>query len=117
MRTYPEPWDESQSKQVEGLLTAFISDKRAVAAVMGCKVGDLDWLCRQAFDKTFSKAAEHFALIGDAQLKSATFKLAVDGNAKMLETLNRERGLTLGPVERRRKVAKEAKQASEETDF
>lgn len=116
-RARPEPWDDSQISQVEGLLTSFVDDKPSVAAVMGCMVGDLDWLCRQAFGMTFGKSAEHFGLIGKARLKSATFKMAVDGNAKMLEALNREHGMMMGPVERRRKVAREVKAKQEETDF
>ena len=116
-RIRPDPWDCAQVNRVQELLTAFVSDKPTVAAVMGCKVGDLDWLCRQAFGKTFARTVEHYALIGEAELKMATFKLAIEGNQKMLDSLNREHGLLLGPVERRRKIERQSRAEEESTDF
>lgn len=120
-REYPEPWDDAQAEQVEGLLIAGVNDKRTVAAVMRCKVGDLDWLCRQSFGQTFAKVAERCDLEGIARLKASAFNMATDGkNAKMLEMQLRERGLILGPVERRRQVKAETDKAeaqAKEPDF
>ncbi len=114
-REYPEPWDESQANQVKGLLIAGVSDKRMVAAVMDCKVGDLDWLCRDAFGMTFAKFSERCELEGLARLKASAFAMATEGkNAKMLEMQLRERGLILGPVERRRQVKRETDKAEAE---
>ena len=111
-REYPEPWDESQAKQIEGLLISGVNDKRMVAAVMRCKVGDLDWLCRQSFGLTFTRLYERCELEGIARLKSSAFAMATDGkNAKMLELMLKERGLMLGTVERRHKVQKEMREA------
>lgn len=116
-RAYPDPWDDSQIEQVEGLLIAG-NDRKAVAAVMRCKVGDLDWLCRQAFDQTFKQVADRCELEAIARLKAAAFNMATDGkNAKMLEMQLRERGLVMGPVERRRKIKAEQEAKEKETDF
>lgn len=119
-REYPEPWDESQAKQVEGMLISGC-DKRMVSAVMDCKVGDLDWLCRNAFGLTFAKLSEKCDLKGLARLKASAFTMATEGkNAKMLEMQLRERGLNLGPVERRRQVKREMDKAeaeAKEPDF
>jgi len=117
-RAYPEPWDDSDKEQVEGLLIGGVSDKRTVAAVMRCRVGDLDWLCRQAFGQTFAKVAERCNLEGIARLKVSAFNMATDGkNSKMLEMQLRERGVILGTVERRRQVkAEQEKLAAEENE-
>lgn len=116
-RARPDPWDAEQVKNVKGLLTTFCGDRETVCAVMDCARGDLDWLCRQAFGLTFAKAVEKFELVGKARIKSALFQAAEGGNAKALDIMCREHLDILGPVERRHKIAREVRQAEEETDF
>jgi len=111
-RQRPEPWDDDQKKQVVGLLSSFNNDEDTVCAVMDCHRDDLNWLCRQAFDNlTFAQAVRKYELVGKARLKTALFKAAEDGNSKALDLMAREHLDMLGPVERRRKVAAEAKAA------
>jgi hypothetical protein len=119
MAPRPQPWSAEQVAQVKGLLSSFNGDVETVCAVMDCRRDDLNWLCRQAFgpSMTFAKAVHKYELVGKARLKSALFKAAEDGNTKALDMLAREHLEMMGPVERRRKVAKEMRDKQEETDF
>jgi len=119
----PEPWNDGQIEKVRNLLTKFCNDAATVCAVMGCRKGDLNWLCRQAFDMSFNETAKKFELEGKAILKMAYFDAAVkDKNSKALDLMAREHLDMLGPVERRRKVKAEAdaraeREKAEEVDF
>ena len=119
MAARPQPWNDDQIAQVKGLLSSFNSDAETVCAVMDCRREDLNWLCRQAFgpNVTFAKAVRKYELVGKARLKSALFKAAEDGNSKALDMMAREHLEMMGPVERRRKVAREVRAKQEETDF
>lgn len=93
----PEPWDEAQKAQARGVMTAFATsgeDGRLIMCdVMECAPRDLDWLCKEAFGLTFSKAREKYERVGKARIKSAIFQGAEGGNAKMLELASRISGL------------------------
>lgn len=117
-RTRPEPWNDAQKEKVRNLMVKFCGDRDTICAVMDCKAADLAWLCTQAFGLTYTAALKKFELEGKAILKSAYFDAAVDDkNSKALDLMAREHLGMLGPVERRRQVAKEVKQAEESTDF
>lgn len=120
-RIRPEPWSDEQVEAVKELLTSFCDDPETVCACMDCRKDDLNWLCRQAFGQnvTFAKAVEKYRLVGKANLKMALMKAATGEkpNSKALDFAIREYLEILGPVERRRKVEKEAKEAEEETIF
>ena len=120
-RTRPEPWSDAQAAEVKELLTSFCNDADTICACMDCRKDDLNWLCRQAFgpNRTIAKTVEKYALVGKARLKKALMRAAMDEkpNSKALDYVTREYLDILGPVERRRKVAKEVKEAEESTDF
>ena len=120
-RTRPEPWSDTQAAEVRELLTSFCNDADTVCACMDCRKEDLNWLCRQAFgpNMTFAKTVEKYTLVGKARLKKALMRAAMDEkpNSKALDYVTREYLDILGPVERRRKVAKEVREAEESTDF
>jgi len=117
-RRRPVPWNDEQAKRVRNLLTKFCGDKETVCAVMGCRQGDLNWLCRNAFGMTYAQSVASFELEGKAILKMAYFDAAVnDKNSKALDLMAREHLGMLGPVERRRKVKAEVEKKEKETDF
>ena len=110
------PWTDAQAKDVEDILTCF-NGADEVCAAMGCRKGDLNWLCRQAFGMTFKDAEQRFQTIGRSLLRRALFNAATDGNAKALDTLVREQ-LGMGPLEARRRTAAKAEQAkADDVDF
>ena len=120
-RQRPIPWSDEQIAQVVELLTTFNSDQETICACMDCKKEDLNFLCRQAFgpNMTFAKAVNKYELVGKAKLKKALMRAAMDEkpNSKALDFAIREYLDILGPVERRRKVAKEVQAEEEATDF
>jgi len=107
----PVAWTQDEAKRVREMLMKFCGDEDTVCAVMGCRKSQLNWLCREAFGLPYAQAARKFELEGKAILKMAYFDAAVDGNSKALDLMAREHLDMLGPVERRRKVAAEAKAA------
>lgn len=120
-RNRPEPWSDEQIRQVIELLTTFNNDPETVCAFMDCRKDDLNWLCRNAFGQsmTFAKVVHKYELVGKAKLKKSLMRAAMDEkpNSKALDFAIREYLDILGPVERRRKVAREVKAKQEETDF
>ena len=121
-RVRPEPWDETQTKQAEGVMTSFAvsgeDGKATMCDVMGCAPSDLDWLCQQAFGLAFSKARAKYERIGRARIRSAIFQAAEGGNAKMLEIEARMSGLDMGPTQARRRAEPKPKpQPKQEVDF
>ena len=121
MAEKPTPWSDEQRVQVVELLTTFNNDPETVCACMDCKKEDLNFLCRRAFgpNMTFAKAVRKYELVGKAKLKKALMRAAMDEkpNSKALDFAIREYLDILGPVERRRKVAKEVQAEEEATDF
>ena len=117
----PTPWSDAQKAQVVELLTTFNSDPETICAYMDCRREDLNYLCREAFgpNMTFAKAVRKYELVGKANLKKALMRAAMDDkpNSKALDFAIREYLDILGPVERRRKVAKEVRAEEEATDF
>lgn len=107
-------WTEQEAEQVQGLLTTF-SGADEVCAVVDCDKADLDALCQDAFDMDFKCAQEHFAAQGRAMVRKALFEQALEGNAKAMDMLAREQ-LGLGPVETRKRVAKEKEDDEHEQD-
>ena len=117
-RKRPEPWNQTQIEKVRNLMTKFCSDPETICAVMDCRKDDLAYLCREAFGLNFKEAVKRFEMEGKATLKMAYFDAAVkDKNSKALDLMAREHLDMLGPVERRRKVAREVKAKQEETEF
>ena len=121
MAEKPIPWSDDQIAQVVELLTSFSSDPETICACMDCEKKDLNYLCRQAFgpNMTFAKVVRKYELVGKAELKKALMRAAKDDkpNSKALDFVIREYLDILGPVERRRKVAKEVRAEEEATDF
>lgn len=114
----PTPWDDDQKQKVRNLLTKFCGDKETICAVMECRQGDLNWLCRNAFGLTYAQAKEKFELEGKAKLRMAYYDAAIGGkNAKALEIVTREHLGIPGPVERRHKVLAEEEAKAKEVDF
>lgn len=94
----PEPWDEKQRSQAVDAMSTFAvhgeDGKLVMCDVMGCAPRDLDWLCKQAFGGlTFKKARERYERVGKARIKTAIFRGAEGGNARMLELASRISGL------------------------
>lgn len=117
-RTRPDPWTEEQAEKVQAMMMKFAGDKETLCAAMGCKADDLAWLCQQAFGMNYATALNTYELQGRAILKMAYFDAAVeDKNSKALDLMAREHLGMLGPVERRRKVAKQTQREEEMTDF
>lgn len=120
-RVLPEPWTEDQISKVKALLTSFVNDQESICAYMDCKKEDLNYLCRKAFgpNVTFAKAVKKYELVGKADLQMALMRAAKSEKPvpKALDFATREYLEILGPVERRRKVAKEVKAEEESTDF
>ena len=117
-RTPPEPWTEEEAAKARALMTKFCGDQDTICAVMGCKAEDIPWLCTKAFGKNYATALRTFELEGKAILRMAYFDAAVeDKNSKALDLMAREHLGMLGPVERRRKVAKDVRREEENTDF
>lgn len=120
-RVLPEPWTEDQISKVKALLTSFVNDQESICAYMDCKKEDLNYLCRKAFgpNVTFAKAVKKYELVGKADLQMALMRAAKSEKPvpKALDFATREYLEILGPVERRRKVAKEVRAEEENTDF
>ena len=117
-RKYPEPWDEQQAEKVRELMVKFCGDKDTLCAVMGCRAADLPYLCQKAFGMNYVTALKTFELEGKAVLKMAYYDAAVeDKNSKALDLMAREHLGMLGPVERRRQVAKKVRAEEEDTEF
>lgn len=117
-RARPEPWDEEQADTARQLMMKFCGDPETLCAYMECSKADLTWLCRKAYGLSYPEARAKYELKGKAILRMAYYDAAVDDkNSKALDLLSREHLGMLGPVERRRKAATDARQAAEETDF
>lgn len=120
-RNRPEPWSDDQVVEVVELLTTFNNDPETVCAFMDCRRDDLNYLCRKAFgpNMTFARVVRKYELVGKAKLKKSLMRAAMDEkpNSKALDFAIREYLEILGPVERRRKVAREVKAKEEETEF
>ena len=117
-RKYPDPWTEDQAEQARALMTKFCGEKETLCAVMGCRSADLPYLCQKAFGMNYVTALRTFELEGKAILRMAYFDAAVeDKNSKALDLMAREHLGMLGPVERRRKVARQVQAEEEATEF
>ncbi|MBR3653220.1 MAG: hypothetical protein IKN60_04630 [Bacteroidales bacterium] len=117
-RERPKPWGDDECEKVKELIESGVTEPETIAAVMGCRVSDLGWLCNQAFHLTLKETLRKFSLMGVARVRQALFKAAIeDRNSKALDMFAREM-LGLGAVEtRRRKTAAAEAAEQEETDF